>query len=267
MPADELVGFVMLYDHTLAEAPEEPRVLPVAPDDRSPSPGQRLRPSRGRATGRACTHASRCRTAAGVARQGTPSAWPASTSRSVSATPGKRGRRRTGHGAGPALRPLRPDADWIAVGGRPFRGCRTSGVLRGESRVLPDNARACARARRRAARSSTSGRRPTCHTRALPSVADPRARLAPRGRRGLGGHRPVWRRVSRTSGSSWLTTARQGTGFAAEVYACYEAWAIEQGARWLRLGVVEGTSTRASFLAAHRATSRCVDAATTCWAT
>lgn len=33
--------------------------------------------------------------------------------------------------------------------------------------------------------------------------------------------------------------ARQGTGFAQDVYRCYEAWAIAQGARWLRLGVVE----------------------------
>lgn len=33
--------------------------------------------------------------------------------------------------------------------------------------------------------------------------------------------------------------AQQGTGFAHEVYRGYEAWAIAQGARWLRLGVVE----------------------------
>jgi len=33
--------------------------------------------------------------------------------------------------------------------------------------------------------------------------------------------------------------ARQGTGFAKDVYRCYEDWAIAQGARWLRLGVVE----------------------------
>jgi GNAT superfamily N-acetyltransferase len=37
-----------------------------------------------------------------------------------------------------------------------------------------------------------------------------------------------------------VATSRHGTGFAAEVYASYEAWAIGQGARWLRLGVVEG---------------------------
>ena len=36
-----------------------------------------------------------------------------------------------------------------------------------------------------------------------------------------------------------VATSLQGTGFAAEVNAAYEAWAIEQGARWLRLGVVE----------------------------
>lgn len=36
-----------------------------------------------------------------------------------------------------------------------------------------------------------------------------------------------------------VATARHGTGFAAEVHASYEAWARGQGARWLRLGVVE----------------------------
>lgn len=36
-----------------------------------------------------------------------------------------------------------------------------------------------------------------------------------------------------------VATSRQGTGFAAELHAAYEAWAIRQGARWLRLGVVE----------------------------
>lgn len=36
-----------------------------------------------------------------------------------------------------------------------------------------------------------------------------------------------------------IEDARQGTGFAHEVYRCYEAWAMSQGARWLRLGVVE----------------------------
>jgi RimJ/RimL family protein N-acetyltransferase len=37
-----------------------------------------------------------------------------------------------------------------------------------------------------------------------------------------------------------IATSRHGTGFAAEVHASYEAWATGQGARWLRLGVVEG---------------------------
>jgi GNAT superfamily N-acetyltransferase len=37
-----------------------------------------------------------------------------------------------------------------------------------------------------------------------------------------------------------VDAARQGSGFASEVYSSYEAWAIENGARWLRLGVVEG---------------------------
>ncbi|HSQ10802.1 MAG TPA: GNAT family N-acetyltransferase, partial [Burkholderiaceae bacterium] len=37
-----------------------------------------------------------------------------------------------------------------------------------------------------------------------------------------------------------VATSRHGTGFAADVYASYEALAIGQGARWLRLGVVEG---------------------------
>ena len=36
-----------------------------------------------------------------------------------------------------------------------------------------------------------------------------------------------------------VATSLQGTGFAAELHASYEAWAIGQGARWLRLGVVE----------------------------
>lgn len=36
-----------------------------------------------------------------------------------------------------------------------------------------------------------------------------------------------------------IETSRHGTGFAAELHASYEAWAIGQGARWLRLGVVE----------------------------
>lgn len=36
-----------------------------------------------------------------------------------------------------------------------------------------------------------------------------------------------------------VATSRHGTGFATELHAAYEAWAIGQGARWLRLGVVE----------------------------
>lgn len=35
-----------------------------------------------------------------------------------------------------------------------------------------------------------------------------------------------------------VATSRHGTGFAAELHASYEAWALGQGARWLRLGVV-----------------------------
>jgi len=35
-----------------------------------------------------------------------------------------------------------------------------------------------------------------------------------------------------------VATSRHGSGFAAEIHASYEAWAIGQGARWLRLGVV-----------------------------
>ncbi|HQR19962.1 MAG TPA: GNAT family N-acetyltransferase [Burkholderiaceae bacterium] len=41
--------------------------------------------------------------------------------------------------------------------------------------------------------------------------------------------------------------ARQGSGFAAEVYGAYEAWAIAHGARWLRLGVVEGNQRAHRF--------------------
>jgi GNAT superfamily N-acetyltransferase len=36
-----------------------------------------------------------------------------------------------------------------------------------------------------------------------------------------------------------VATSLHGTGFAAELHASYEAWAIGQVARWLRLGVVE----------------------------
>lgn len=34
-------------------------------------------------------------------------------------------------------------------------------------------------------------------------------------------------------------TRTHGTGFAQRLYGAYEQWAIERGARWLRLGVVE----------------------------
>jgi len=36
-----------------------------------------------------------------------------------------------------------------------------------------------------------------------------------------------------------VETRRLGSGFAQELHAAYERWAIEQGARWLRLCVVE----------------------------
>jgi GNAT superfamily N-acetyltransferase len=36
-----------------------------------------------------------------------------------------------------------------------------------------------------------------------------------------------------------IETARHASGFGDELYAAYERWAIDQGARWLRLGVVE----------------------------
>lgn len=35
-----------------------------------------------------------------------------------------------------------------------------------------------------------------------------------------------------------IEAARQGSGLASEIYQCYERWAIGQGARWLRLGVL-----------------------------
>lgn len=34
-------------------------------------------------------------------------------------------------------------------------------------------------------------------------------------------------------------TRTHGTGFAHRLYEAYERWAIDRGARWLRLGVVE----------------------------
>jgi GNAT superfamily N-acetyltransferase len=44
-----------------------------------------------------------------------------------------------------------------------------------------------------------------------------------------------------------VETALHGSGFAAEVYAGYEAWAVEQGARWLRLGVVAANPRAEAF--------------------
>ncbi len=41
--------------------------------------------------------------------------------------------------------------------------------------------------------------------------------------------------------------ALHGTGLANEVYASYESWAVGQGARWLRLGVVESNTRAWSF--------------------
>jgi ribosomal protein S18 acetylase RimI-like enzyme len=44
-----------------------------------------------------------------------------------------------------------------------------------------------------------------------------------------------------------VDVARRGSGLADEVYASYEAWAVAQGARWLRLGVVESNARGWSF--------------------
>jgi GNAT superfamily N-acetyltransferase len=49
-----------------------------------------------------------------------------------------------------------------------------------------------------------------------------------------------------------VETARHGTGFASEVYASYEAWAVGRGARWLRLGVVGANPRAEAFWRAHR---------------
>jgi len=54
-----------------------------------------------------------------------------------------------------------------------------------------------------------------------------------------------------------VDSARQGSGFAAEVYASYEAWAIDNGARWLRLGVVEGNRRGHRFWLRNRYTEVC----------
>jgi RimJ/RimL family protein N-acetyltransferase len=44
-----------------------------------------------------------------------------------------------------------------------------------------------------------------------------------------------------------IESARQGSGFAGEVHAAYEAWAVTQGARWLRLGVVAANKRAEAF--------------------
>lgn len=42
-------------------------------------------------------------------------------------------------------------------------------------------------------------------------------------------------------------TRTRGTGFAHDLYDVYERWAIERGARWLRLGVVEANPRAEAF--------------------
>jgi GNAT superfamily N-acetyltransferase len=44
-----------------------------------------------------------------------------------------------------------------------------------------------------------------------------------------------------------VETALHGSGFATEVYASYEAWAVERSARWLRLGVVAANPRAEAF--------------------
>lgn len=44
-----------------------------------------------------------------------------------------------------------------------------------------------------------------------------------------------------------VASSRHGSGLAAEIYKAYEAWAIEQGARWLRLGVVAANLRAVAF--------------------
>ena len=44
-----------------------------------------------------------------------------------------------------------------------------------------------------------------------------------------------------------LASARHGTGLAAEAYGALEAWARGNGARWMRLGVVEGNARAERF--------------------
>jgi ribosomal protein S18 acetylase RimI-like enzyme len=48
-----------------------------------------------------------------------------------------------------------------------------------------------------------------------------------------------------------VDSTRHGTGFASEVYRGYERWAIEHGARWLRLGVVAGNHRAHAFWRRH----------------
>lgn len=42
-------------------------------------------------------------------------------------------------------------------------------------------------------------------------------------------------------------TRTHGTGFARRLYQAYEKWAIDRGARWLRLGVVEANQRASAF--------------------
>ena len=42
-------------------------------------------------------------------------------------------------------------------------------------------------------------------------------------------------------------TRTHGSGFARRLYEAYERWAIDRGARWLRMGVVEANQRAAAF--------------------
>jgi len=48
-----------------------------------------------------------------------------------------------------------------------------------------------------------------------------------------------------------IDSTRHGSGIAADVYRSYERWAIERGARWLRLGVVAGNPRALAFWLRH----------------
>ena len=48
-----------------------------------------------------------------------------------------------------------------------------------------------------------------------------------------------------------IASERHGTSLAKEVYCAYEAWAIQRGARWLRLGVVECNARASAFWRRH----------------